>query len=943
MQEEYRSTLNLFQTEFPIRADAAKTDKEIQDMWKSIDICNRIKDQNKSQPLFFLPVGPPYANGHMHLGHAYTEILKDIVIKSRLMMGYSVSFIPCWDCHGLPIEHKVSGENPGLSGDALIEKCRLYAAHWVTTQREEFKTLGVFMDWDNTQTTMDKQYEADTIRAFGTLVKQGYIHRSKKTIPWCFTCKTALATAEIEYQDRKDPSIYPLFSINNAYELFGYQNVSCVIWTTTPWTLPLNRGIMLKDGGEYVLVRHGETYLVFGARCKEYLEKVTEKTYEIIKTFPASYLKGAHAQHPFDENYLVPFIFDHSVEDKEGTACVHTAPGCGPLDYEVGVKNNLQIYSPITDNGSYSDEIAPKELCGMSVVDGQIWVIKKLAEHGKLWHKGSIRHSYPHCWRCKQGLIFRATPQWFFNLTHNNLKERTLDHINEIQFFPSNGKNFLSATIANRWEWCLSRQRSWGVPIPALIDSQSSNYYVNAEMIDKVADHVEKHGIEWWNRVTKEELYSLGIVEKKEEYDSYGKEDDILDVWFDSGVLHTAVSKRFNQFPAAMYLEGIDQHRGWFQSSLITSVALYDQIPMKSIVTHGFTVDEKGQKMSKSLGNGVEPQEIIKKIGTDGLRLWVSSVSNEGDIVVSQKVFDNISEVYRKIRNTCRFILQNIADFDYEKHTIDYQSLSLLDQYTLQKAYAINLDCISAYQTLQTGKVFHGLADFCSSYLSTIYFDIIKDCLYCDDQNSIKRRSIQTVLYTVLNMINTLIAPIMSHTSELIACHYGNKKRKSIFFESFETFIILKNDVYTLSNYTLIDEKTIVGCKELLEQYKKNDESYELLWKKLFQIRDASFVSIEKLRNENIVKQSVETKITINCTSEEECFFSQLRGLCIDDNSIQEFLVDLMLVSDVIINTKSKEFSVVAEKHSGVKCPRCWKWHYNNNHELCSRCFVNSK
>jgi isoleucyl-tRNA synthetase len=942
MQEQYHSTLLLFQTDFPIRAEAHKTDKEIQNKWITIDICNAIKNQNTNSDLFFLPVGPPYANGNMHLGHAYTEVLKDIVIKSRLMMGYKVSFIPCWDCHGLPIEHKVSSQNPGISKTELVEKCRSYADHWVKTQREEFKTLGVFMDWDNTQTTMDFRYEADTIRAFGQLVKDGYITRSNKTVPWCFSCKTALATAEIEYADRKDPSIYPLFKIVNGDKIFNIQDdVYCIIWTTTPWTLPLNRAVMLKENGRYVLARCNNTYLVFGEKCLEYISKATEKQYEVLESFDANFLKGKFLHHPFDENKQVPFVFDLAVEDKEGTACVHTAPGCGPIDYEVGVKNKLEIYSPVNDSGCYSADIKPSELEGMSVTDGQIWVIKKLAEKKLLWHKTSIRHSYPHCWRCKQGLIFRATPQWFFDLTHNNLKQRTLNYINQISFFPSNGKNFLTSTIANRWEWCLSRQRSWGVPIPALIDNESHDYFVDYEMINKVADYVEKHGIEWWQKTSEEELKNLNIIPDDSKYKNYIKEDDILDVWFDSGMLHTAVSKRFNQFPASMYLEGIDQHRGWFQSSLITSVALYDTPCMKSIVTHGFTVDEKGQKMSKSLGNGVEPQEIINKIGTDGLRLWVGSVSNEGDIVVSQKVFDNVSEVYRKIRNTCRFMLQNIADFDYKKDTISYEQLSPLDQYTLRYGYEITIQCIDGYQTMQTGKVFHSLADFCSRYLSTVYFDIIKDSLYCDEQNSVKRRGIQTVLYHCLNMINTLIAPIMSHTAELIRVHYGNKDVQSIFFEPFETFKILAevNEYYSLSHHSLINEKVIEKIDTLLTKT-ESIKSYNETWKKLLQLRGDVFATIEKLRNEAIVKQSVETTVKLQLdTEKDKPIINFLNNSFKNSEKINQFLIDFLLVSDIVLSYGANR-EIIAEKHQGIKCPRCWKYHYsqNNDTELCTRC-----
>ncbi len=779
-ENTYRSTLNMFKTEFPIRLDSQKTTEEIQEKWKNEKIIEKLKSIRSDKIKYILHDGPPYANGNIHLGHALNKILKDIVIKSRYMMGYNANCTPGWDCHGLPIEHKIMTSNLNIDKNSMIKECRNYASQWAKKQTESFKKLGIFMDFENPYLTMSPKYQANILRAFSKLVEKGYITRKNKTIPWCCGCQTTLASAEIEYKDRKDPSIYVLFEIEKN-ELFDYDNLYMLIWTTTPWTLPLNRAIMLKKDSTYLIAKCNDKILIFGKNCLEHLKQITSFEFEIIQELKSNELTKLKAKHLFETSREIPIILDDSVEDKEGTACVHVAPGCGPIDYEIAIKNNIEIYSPITSDGKYSNEIVLKEIENMPVSDGQIWVIKNLHERNLLFFKTSIRHSYPHCWRSHEPLIFRATQQWFFELNHSNFKNKTLNEIKNIKFNPKGGKNFLEATVCSRWEWCISRQRNWGVAIPALIEKDGNNFIINSKSIEKLANFVEKDGIEFYDNLTKEE-FANKFFEEKIDIEKYKKETNILDVWFDSGVSHFAVLETQNEFPADLYLEGIDQHRGWFQSSLLTSVAINDCAPMKNIVTHGFTVDEKGQKMSKSLGNVIAPEEIIKKIGADGLRLWVSSIGNDGDAIVSEKVLQNIAEVQRKIINTCRFILQNIADFDFEKDSInDFLKLHEFDKCALQKLNELFLNVLDSYQKIEFSKIFHEISDFCSTFLSTIYFDSLKDTLYCDNPNSFRRRSAQTYLFYILDSITKMISPILSHSAEYIFSFY-NKKSESIFF-----------------------------------------------------------------------------------------------------------------------------------------------------------------
>jgi isoleucyl-tRNA synthetase len=752
-QVSFKDTLNLPHTDFPIRVNTKEEDPAMIERWIKEKLFEHSFTHNEGKKRFILHDGPPYANGHIHIGHAYNKILKDIVAKSKRMFGLQVPVTPGWDCHGLPIEFKVSQENKGLSPSELKKACRAYAQEWINVQREEFKKLGVLMDWDHPYLTMNYSYEAYTLKAFAQFVEEKYIERKNKTVPWCIHCETVLATAEIEYEDRKDPSIYVMFPleqkiIDQQLPFLKDTQVSLLIWTTTPWTLPLNRAVLARPGIMYeILLINGKQVLV----AQPLADKVTalmgvEK--QVLGHIMSDQLVagGARVHHPFIEGLTVPLILDESVLLDEGTAFVHCAPGAGPQDYDVAIKNNLDIFSPVSTNGHYMPGIMPAELEGMSLADAQGWVIKKLTEQDKLLFKTSIKHPYPHCWRCHNPLIFRATKQWFVDLEKHNIKKDTLLTIQEnVAMYPAASKNRLMATIDGRLEWCLSRQRVWGTPIPALLCNNCDHTYISKELIERVAQGVEKAGIEYWDTVTIEDLVGKDVCPSCKKYD-WKKEQDILDVWFDSGVSNYVVLKHNPalQFPADIYVEGKDQHRGWFQSSLLSSMALNHEACMRSIITHGFTVDANGRKMSKSLGNVVSPQEMIEKLGTDGLRCWAAGIDYAGDAVVSDVLMRNVQEVFRKVRNTCRFLLSNIYDFDIDRDVVPLEELRLIDQHAMLELFEINAQILSHYENYEFTKVFHGLGDYCTVNLSSFYLDIIKDRLYVESlqqvMNVVQRR-----------------------------------------------------------------------------------------------------------------------------------------------------------------------------------------------------------
>ncbi len=948
----FKHTLNLPTTEFPIRANAAENDPKMIQRWEREQLFEKSFSHNMGKEKYILHDGPPYANGNIHVGHAYNKILKDIITKAQRMSGKQVPVTPGWDCHGLPIELAVSKANPGVSKIELQEKCREYAQKWVDIQRDEFKDLGVLMDWERPYLTMNYDYEAKILRGFGEFVGKEYLERKNKTVPWCPSCETVLASAEIEHKERKDPSIYVYFpldkdTVKKQFPDLADHDVNLLVWTTTPWTLPLNRAVCLKPGAQYQLLECNGVYLIVAEALADKVVELVGAEKNVIATFKAEKLEGAKAHHPFLKDLQVPILLEQFVGLSDGTACVHSAPGVGPEDYEIGVRNKLEIFSPISSSGKYDTGIVPAELEGMPVADGQGWVIKSLIEKGKLFHKQSIRHSYPHCWRCKGGLIFRATPQWFINLDHKDLKQRALTALDSIAFLPKRSVNFLRATIGSRFEWVISRQRVWGVPIPALTCKECDFAFINQDLVNHVADGVYREGVAYWETVSVDELLTEGFNCPDCCGKEFQKESDILDVWFDSGVSHYAVLWENPElaYPANVYVEGVDQHRGWFQSSLLTSLVIEGTPQTKSYITHGFTVDAKGQKMSKSIGNVVTPKEMIKKFGTDGLRLWASSINIEGDAVISPALTQNISNVLRKVRNTCRFLLSNLYDFDIEKDAIPFEKMRILDQYALQQLSLLSRKIQGAYRDAQFTGVYHDLADYCSVELSSYYLDIAKDRLYTDQADGHARRSAQTVCWHIVDALSKLMAPILSFTAESVSDHYQSDKQESIHLQDFADVLVFYNSV-------------------LAQEEKKWAAQWDLLKK----IRSVVLKALEGLRGQGIIKHSLEGKITLifnKKVNEMQPLGDFLKQLQATGQTPEEFFKELFIVSQCNIIFEDEEIieddeileddefeegsevdlfdmpglEVQAGPAEGVKCPRCWQWEVTDHkHGLCSRC-----
>lgn len=926
----FKDTLNLPRTDFPIRPNAVLDDPAMIVRWETTGLYAKAFNANAQSKKYILHVGPPFSNGHIHLGHAYNGTLKDITTKAYRMSGFHVPVTPGWDCHGLPIEINVAQAGQALTRLEMKKACRDYAQRWVDVQRSEFKRLGIVMDWERPYLTMSPTYESAVVRGFGEFYKKGYIQRKNKSVAWCFSCKTVLAAAEIEYKDRKDPSIHVMFpfAADLSARLFPEAQgceVSLLVWTTTPWTLPLNRAVILKTHAEYVLAELNGSLIIVGAQTVPLLEKMMQQSAHILKKFPAEYLKDMSVQHPFIDRQS-PIFFEDAVGLDEGTACVHCAPGCGQIDYEWGIKHKLEIFSPLSDDGRYEVGIEPAHLVGTVITDAQGQVISLLAERKRLFHKGSITHSYPHCWRCRNGLMYRATKQWFLNLEHDNLRQRALEAIEKISFNPPQGKNFLRATVSSRLEWCISRQRVWGIPIPALLCKSCNNAYITPAFIDKVAQAIAAEGIEYWDRVPVEELAEGAVCSACSAKD-FIKELDILDVWFESGSSHYAVlhNNPELQFPADLYLEGIDQHRGWFQSSLLTGMVLEGQAPMKGIMTHGFTVDEKGQKMSKSLGNVVAPNDIIAKLGTDGLRLWVASVGNEGDAMYSEIIFNHVGEVFRKIRNTTRFLLANLYDYDHDKDAVPFEKMLLLERSILGLTRELNMRVTEAYRKGDMSEVFHALGDFCTVELSSGFLDIIKDRLYVEQSNGHARRSAQTACYYILDILTRLMAPIMSFTAEQVSDLYQKNKTESIHLQCFaeapdEWQIFIKDmDQETLRDY-------------------------------IRAIRSAVLKAIELERAQDKIKHSLEAHVTFYvdpAMGDDALYRAFIEAIKASGQTVENFFREYFIVSQVVFasdktglqSTAVPGLFVHIERARGVKCPRCWNWdETTHEHKLCHRC-----
>ncbi|HET8580507.1 MAG TPA: isoleucine--tRNA ligase, partial [Nitrospiraceae bacterium] len=790
---DYKTTLNLPRTDFPMKANLPQREPELLAWWEQERLYEHIQEARRDRPLYILHDGPPYANGRIHIGHALNKILKDIVVKSKTMAGYRAPYVPGWDCHGLPIEHQVLKElgdkKKGLDTIAIRKFCREYAEKYFKIQRDEFQRLGVLGDWEHPYLTMDPAYEATILREFGKFVAKGGVYKGLKPVLWCTVDQTALAEAEVEYEDHTSPSIYVKFPFVNSPRVLALsgglgipfppdvKTVSIVIWTTTPWTLPANQAVCLHPDIDYAFVKVGDQVLVIAQKLVDQVAKacaLSEYTILGVKKGREGF-QGLAMQRPLTDS-LSPILLGEFVTLDQGTGCVHIAPGHGQEDYALALQHNasaapgerLEILAPLDDAGRFTESV--KEFAGQHVLKANPAIIERLRARGVLLSHSTITHSYPHCWRCKNPVIFRATEQWFVSMDETGLRRQSLGEIDRVTWIPARGRDRIYGMIENRPDWCLSRQRVWGVPIPGFICTACRTVLADPKVIKHVAELVAEHGVDVWFQKLAAELMPLATTCQKCGGRIFEKEKDILDVWFESGVSYAAVLKPRGQgwWPADLYLEGSDQHRGWFHSALLASVTTDEKAPYNSVLTHGFVVDGAGKKMSKSAGNVVAPQDVIKQLGAEILRWWVAAQDYQEDLRISQEILNQLVEQYRKIRNTCRFLLSNLYDFDPASHQVPFERLPELDRWALMRLHHLSTKVRRAYEEFDFRQIVHEMDYFCAVDMSAIYLDILKDRLYTFRKDAPLRRSSQTVLFDVLVALTKLMAPILSFTAEEI-------------------------------------------------------------------------------------------------------------------------------------------------------------------------------
>ncbi len=774
---DYKDTLNLPKTAFPMKADLAKREPEMLRSWQEEGVYEAILQASRSREPFILHDGPPYANGHIHMGHAVNKILKDLVVKSRAMAGRYAPYVPGWDCHGLPIEHQVDKElgkeKESLSKAEVRRRCRAYAERFVDVQRREFQRLGIFGDWDDPYLTMSYPYEAQIVRELGRFMETGAVYLGKKPVYWCTSCQTALAEAEVEYADKRSPSIYVKFPLIDdpaslAPELAG-KRVSVVIWTTTPWTIPANLAIALNPDFEYAAYEapegSGEVLILARRLAPLVLEAAGVTAWRELVQLDPKNLEHKKTRHPLYDRPSVIILGDH-VTLEAGTGAVHTAPGHGQEDYEVGRRYGLDAYAPVDDAGRFTPDVG--RFAGMEVFAANPEVNRALGEAGAMLSEESYTHSYPHCWRCKKPVIFRSTRQWFISMEATGLREKALSEIDQVQWIPHWGRDRIYNMIAQRPDWCISRQRAWGVPIVAAHCADCGEVYLGRVLADRAADVFETEGADSWFERPLADFLPPGAACPACGSENLEKEEDILDVWFDSGVSHAAVCEPRPELrsPADLYLEGSDQHRGWFHSSLLASVGTRERAPYRAVLTHGFVVDGQGKKMSKSQGNVISPEQVIQKYGAEILRLWVAAEDYRDDIRISDEILKRLVEAYRRIRNTCRFLLGNLSDFDPAVHAAPKEEFWEIGRYALDRLNRLIERCRRAYEEYEFHVLFHRLHNFCAVDLSAFYLDILKDRLYTYPAGSPGRRAAQTVLYEILHKMTRLMAPVLAFTAD---------------------------------------------------------------------------------------------------------------------------------------------------------------------------------
>ncbi len=926
-QTIYKETLNLPKTKFPMKANLAQREPNRLAQWEEQGIYQQLREKAAGRPKFILHDGPPYANGDIHIGHAVNKILKDIIIKSQTLGGYDAPYIPGWDCHGLPIELNVEKKlgKAGVKVDAKTFRngCRDYARKQVEGQKTDFKRLGVMGDWDNPYLTMDFNFEANIIRTLGKIIDKGHLHKGSKPVHWCTDCGSALAEAEVEYEDKKSPAIDVRFkvvdkvAVLHCFSVTGEQDeqrdINAVIWTTTPWTLPANQAVALHAEFDYVLVKTPDELLILAEDLYlSALQRYGIEDFKVLGRCKGAQLEYQTLQHPFYDRQVPIILGDHVTADS-GTGAVHTAPGHGQEDYIVGLDYDLAVDNPVGANGCFVSGTEIFE--GQHVFKANPLVLEVLKEKGALLHHEELLHSYPHCWRHKTPIIFRATPQWFISMDQAGLRTLATQAAQKTVWLPDWGKARIEGMLENRPDWCISRQRTWGVPIAVFVHNETQELHPDTPaLIEKVAQRVAQNGIDDWFEMDAVEL--LG-----DDAQHYSKVNDTLDVWFDSGVTHACVINQRDelQFPADLYLEGSDQHRGWFQSSLLTSVAVNDVAPYKEVLTHGFVVDAKGKKMSKSKGNVVSPQKIMKTLGADILRLWVSSTDYTGEVSVSDEILKRTADAYRRIRNTARFMLANMDGFEPTKNRVNVEQMLPLDRWITVKAEFLQQEIIAAYEQYDFHLVYQKVHNFCAIDLGAFYLDVIKDRQYTTQADSIARRSAQTALHHIVEAMSRWIAPILSFTAEELWEFIPGERTQSVFFETWYQF-----------------------------PAEIQDEMDDAYWQQVLKVRVACSKEMEKLRVDKTIGSSLDAEIDLYCDESMHALLSklddELRFVLITSDvhlhHLSEKPADAVLIDDLA----GLALTVNASEHA--KCVRCWHHRddvgqHSEHPELCGRCVDN--
>jgi isoleucyl-tRNA synthetase len=902
---EYKETLNLPVTDFPMKANLPQKETEILAAWEETGLYARIEAAGTGKPDYILHDGPPYANGHIHIGHALNKILKDIILKSKRMTGFNAPYVPGWDCHGLPIELQVE-KNLGsrkneISKLEMRRECRKYAEKFIGIQREEFRRLGVLGDWERPYLTMNYEYEGLTAAELAKFAHNGGLYRGKKPVHWCSSCVTALAEAEVEYADHTSPSIYVRFrladDVSGAIPELAGKKVSVVIWTTTPWTIPANLAIAMHPEFAYVALEVGDEVLIVAEGLKDTFLAANQLEGRVLATFSARALERKNCRHPFYDRNSVILLGEH-VTLEAGTGCVHTAPGHGQEDYQLALAEGLEIYNPVDNHGKYIQNL--EFFGGERVFAANPLVIEKLKEVGALVSAGQVSHSYPHCWRCKKPIIFRATEQWFISMEANGLREKALEAINTVAWIPKWGKERIYGMIENRPDWCISRQRTWGVPITAFSCTACGEYVADGALMDHVAEIFKRESADVWFDWSAAELLPAGTVCPKCGAAAFEKEMDILDVWFDSGVSHAAVLEPNPKLssPADMYLEGSDQHRGWFHSSLLESVGTRGRAPYRGVLTHGFVVDGSGRKMSKSVGNVVAPEEVIKKFGAEILRLWVAAQDYRDDIRISQEILNRLAESYRRIRNTCRYILGNISDFDPATDSVPFAQMPEIDRWALHQLEILKEKVRTAYDECEFHILYHAVNGFCTVEMSAFYLDILKDRVYTSRKDSVERRSAQTAMYLILEALVKLMAPVLSFTTDEVWRYMPKQEEASVHLSQFPP---------------------------LRPEWK--DDALVARWERIMRVRGEVSKALELARVAKVIGHSLDAKVAINGAGDDELFLREFDGL----NPLRDvFIVSAVdLVSEVppgagYASDAIEGLRILVEAAPGEKCERCW-------------------